>query len=256
MSENQARVYFRQIIHAVHYCNSLNIVHRDLKPENILIAKDSYIKISGIIQYTTLSSYIDFGFSSLVSFQEARLLHTTCGTLNYIAPEIIKNCGYDGHLADIWSCGVILYFCITARNKIIFVINILVLPFEDESLPKLLDKIVLGSVTFPKFISREAKDLLSRIFVTNPSKRLTIDEIISHPWFTDTKLLTCPDSPAKTSLSFQLPSPDKRKSSSMNSSFFPTENSPEFATEFEKQHKRAFEYIPRKYINSKFNLIE
>lgn len=63
---------------------------------------------------------IDFGFSALASFDEAKLLHTTCGTLNYIAPEVIKNAGYEGHKADIWSCGVILYYMLAGCNFLLF----------------------------------------------------------------------------------------------------------------------------------------
>ena len=61
--------------------------------------------------------FVDFGFSVLASFNEAKLLHTTCGTLNYIAPEVIKNAGYEGHKADIWSCGVILYYMLAGCNN-------------------------------------------------------------------------------------------------------------------------------------------
>ena len=66
-------------------------------------------------------------------------MHTTCGTLNYIAPEIVKNTGYDGQMADIWACGVILYFMMTGRR-----------PFDDESVHKLLDKIIVGDFKFPQ----------------------------------------------------------------------------------------------------------
>ena len=92
------------------YCHIHNICHRDLKPENILLDKDGTIKIS------------DFGLSNLSwKFKEGpNLLHTTCGTINYIAPEVIKNESYDGQKADIWSCGVILFYLLTGE-----------LPFED-----------------------------------------------------------------------------------------------------------------------------
>jgi 5'-AMP-activated protein kinase, catalytic alpha subunit len=120
-------------------------------------------------------------------------MHTTCGTLNYIAPEIVKNTGYDGQLADIWACGVILYFMLTGRR-----------PFDDESVHKLLDKIIVGDFKFPQpngglgltkqnstsaadegirvKISEEAKDLVKRILNPNPRKRFTIEQIMMHPW--------------------------------------------------------------------------
>jgi serine/threonine protein kinase len=95
-------------------------------------------------------------------------MHTTCGTLNYIAPEIIKNTGYDGHLADIWACGVILYFMLTGRR-----------PFDDESVHKLLDKIIIGEFKFPpvevKYLSEDVKELIKSILTPNPKKRFTIE---------------------------------------------------------------------------------
>jgi 5'-AMP-activated protein kinase catalytic alpha subunit len=102
-------------------------------------------------------------------------MHTTCGTLNYIAPEIVKNTGYDGSLADIWACGVILYFMLTGKR-----------PFDDESVHKLLDKIIVGDFKFPldesKSLSEESKDLVKCILNPNPRKRYTIELIKSHPW--------------------------------------------------------------------------
>ncbi len=127
LEESIARKYFQQIIRGVEYCHRRGISHRDLKPENILMNEEGVIKIS------------DFGLSALNrKFHEGpNLMHTTCGTLNYIAPEIVKNTGYDGQLADIWACGVILFFCLTAKR-----------PFDDESVHKLLDKIMIGDFKF------------------------------------------------------------------------------------------------------------
>ena len=168
----------------MHYCHERGISHRDLKPENILIDETGRIKIS------------DFGLSVFCrKLQEGpNLMHTTCGTLNYIAPEIVKNTGYDGQLADIWACGVILYFMLTGRR-----------PFDDDSVHKLLDKIIVGDFKFPQpqtvlgiskqnssgggdseaprnKISEEAKDLVKRILNPNPRKRFTIEQIMMHPW--------------------------------------------------------------------------
>jgi len=99
-----------------------------LKPENILIDETGRVKIS------------DFGLSVFCRklHEGPNLMHTTCGTLNYIAPEIVKNTGYDGQLADIWACGVILFFMLTGRR-----------PFDDDSVHKLLDKIIVGDFKFP-----------------------------------------------------------------------------------------------------------
>ena len=101
MNGNKMRRYMMQIVSSLIYCRSKNIAHRDLKPENILIDDEGdCVKVS------------DFGLSSLHrdTSNLYKQLHTTCGTINYLAPEVIQNKGYDGHIADVWSLGVVLYY--------------------------------------------------------------------------------------------------------------------------------------------------
>ena len=96
-NDDKARKYFRQLIHGLSYCNSKGVCHRDLKPENLLLDQNANLKIS------------DFGLSALYTGgddgetnQRTLLLHTTCGTPNYVAPEVLEDKGYDGKKADIW----------------------------------------------------------------------------------------------------------------------------------------------------------
>ncbi|CAN1811971.1 CBL-interacting serine/threonine-protein kinase 6 [Linum perenne] len=98
LKEDVARVYFQQLISAIDFCHSRGVYHRDLKPENLLLDEEGNLKVT------------DFGLSAFSEhLKQDGLLHTTCGTPAYVAPEVIKKKGYNGAKADLWSCGVILY---------------------------------------------------------------------------------------------------------------------------------------------------
>ncbi|XP_048140883.1 CBL-interacting protein kinase 23 isoform X1 [Rhodamnia argentea] len=161
LKEDEARKYFQQLINAVDYCHSRGVFHRDLKPENLLLDANGSLKVS------------DFGLSALPQqVRDDGLLHTTCGTPNYVAPEVINNKGYDGAKADLWSCGVIL-----------FVLMAGFLPFEESNLMALYKKIFKADFTCPSWFSSSAKKLIKRILDPNPSTRITIAEVIENDWF-------------------------------------------------------------------------
>ncbi|XP_011085229.1 CBL-interacting serine/threonine-protein kinase 23 [Sesamum indicum] len=161
LKEDEARKYFQQLINAVDYCHSRGVYHRDLKPENLLLDANEVLKVS------------DFGLSALPQqVREDGLLHTTCGTPNYVAPEVINNKGYDGAKADLWSCGVIL-----------FVLMAGFLPFEESNLMALYKKIFKADFSCPAWFSSSAKKLIKRILDPNPSTRITIAEILENEWF-------------------------------------------------------------------------
>nr|XP_043639982.1 serine/threonine-protein kinase SAPK2-like [Erigeron canadensis] len=165
-SEDEARFYFRQLISGVSYCHSMQICHRDLKLENTLLEESS----------TTRLKICDFGYS------KSSVLHSqpksTVGTPAYIAPEVLSKKEYDGKIADVWSCGVTLYVMLVGAY-----------PFEDPDDPrnfrKTLTRILGVQYSIPDYVrvSMDCKHLLSRIFVDNPEKRITIPEIKKHPWF-------------------------------------------------------------------------
>lgn len=158
--EETARRFFQQLIIGVEFCHLHGIAHRDLKPENLLLQGD-VLKIS------------DFGLSSLTTADlRGALLTTTCGTPNYVAPEVLAEKGYDGMKADIWSCGVILYVMLTGS-----------LPFDDPSLNGLFIKIEKGEFRVPKYLSADSIDLIRKMMTTNPSKRLTVAKIRQSGWF-------------------------------------------------------------------------
>nr|CAD1816838.1 unnamed protein product [Ananas comosus var. bracteatus] len=135
ISEHEGRKLFQQLIDAVSYCHDRGVYHRDLKPENVLLDAKGNIKIS------------DFGLSALPQqFGVDGLLHTTCGSPNYVAPEVLANRGYDGAKSDLWSCGVILYVILTGC-----------LPFDDQNLTLLYHKISKSEVHIPKWLSLARK---------------------------------------------------------------------------------------------------
>ncbi|XP_028097653.1 CBL-interacting serine/threonine-protein kinase 23-like isoform X2 [Camellia sinensis] len=161
LKEDEARKYFQQLINAVNYCHSRGVFHRDLKPENLLLDANGILKVS------------DFGLSALPQqVREDGLLHTTCGTPNYVAPEVIKNKGYDGAKADLWSCGVILFVLLAGF-----------LPFEESNLMELYKKIFKAEFLCPPWFSSGSRKLIKRILDPNTETRITIAEIIENEWF-------------------------------------------------------------------------
>ncbi|XP_056169142.1 CBL-interacting serine/threonine-protein kinase 3-like isoform X3 [Syzygium oleosum] len=161
MGEDETRRYFQQLINAVDYCHSRGVYHRDLKPENLLLDAYGNLKVS------------DFGLSALSQqVRDDGLLHTTCGTPNYVAPEVLNDRGYDGATADMWSCGVILFVLLAGY-----------LPFDDSNLMNLYKKISAAEFTCPPWLSFEAMKLITRILDPNPMTRITISEILEDAWF-------------------------------------------------------------------------
>lgn len=159
LSEGEALMFFQQIIFGVDFCHKHLICHRDLKPENLLLDRDLNVKIA------------DFGMASIQG--PGRMLETSCGSPHYASPEIIKGIKYDGPAADIWSCGVILYALLTGN-----------LPFDDENIRRLLSKVKAGMYFIPDHVSPIAKDLIKRMLIIDPEKRITMKEIMRHQWFT------------------------------------------------------------------------
>lgn len=158
LQEDEARKFFQQIISGVEYCHRNMVVHRDLKPENLLLDSKCNVKIA------------DFGLSNVM--RDGHFLKTSCGSPNYAAPEVISGKLYAGPEVDVWSCGVILYALLCGT-----------LPFDDENIPNLFKKIKGGIYTLPSHLSPSARDLIPRMLIVDPMKRVTIPEIRQHPWF-------------------------------------------------------------------------
>ncbi|KAI9722803.1 MAG: serine/threonine-protein kinase KIN2 [Chrysothrix sp. TS-e1954] len=159
LKEKPARKFARQIASALDYCHRNSVVHRDLKIENILISKTGDIKI------------IDFGLSNL--FSPRSQLKTFCGSLYFAAPELLQAKQYTGPEVDIWSFGIVLYVLVCGK-----------VPFDDQSMPQLHAKIKKGAAEYPPWLSTECRHIISRMLVTDPSKRASLSEIMNHPWMT------------------------------------------------------------------------
>ncbi|KAK3938408.1 hypothetical protein QBC46DRAFT_440550 [Diplogelasinospora grovesii] len=156
LREQDAIFYFRQIMSALDYCHSLNICHRDLKPENILMKDNGQVKIA------------DFGMAALHQ-GPAHQLKTACGSPHYAAPELLRNQYYKGSAADIWSMGVILFAMLAGR-----------LPFDEADTGLMLAKARRAEYEMPPYLSGEAKDLIRRVLVSQPSHRITMKQMWRH----------------------------------------------------------------------------
>lgn len=150
LSEDEARKFFRQLITGIKYIHDQGVCHRDIKPENLLLDKDMNIKISdfGLSAFIGGDSYGLF-LCILLHLDSGSLQHTTCGSPNYVAPEVLKETGYDGRFSDIWSCGVVLYdLIIIIDSRYVMVAGYL--PFDEPSLSTLFRRIQAASYSCPK----------------------------------------------------------------------------------------------------------
>uniref|UniRef100_A0A671M229 SNF-related serine/threonine-protein kinase n=1 Tax=Sinocyclocheilus anshuiensis TaxID=1608454 RepID=A0A671M229_9TELE len=136
LTEELAKKYFAQIVHAISYCHRLHVVHRDLKPENVV-----FFEKQGLVKLT------DFGFSN--KFQPGKKLTTSCGSLAYSAPEILLGDEYDAPAVDIWSLGVILFMLVCGQP-----------PFQEANDSETLTMIMDCKYTVPAHVSNACKEAL------------------------------------------------------------------------------------------------
>ena len=155
--EYKAFEYFIQVVNAVHYLHNNNIIHRDIKPENILIGEDNKIKLC------------DFGWAKELSLENRS---TFCGTVEYMAPEIVGSENYD-YGVDIWSLGILLYELLYGHS-----------PFKANNTKNVILNIKSHELTYDenKTVSKSCKDLIQKILNNNPQKRYKIKDILEHPF--------------------------------------------------------------------------
>lgn len=135
-------------------------MHRDIKLDNILLDSQGLVKIC------------DFGVSKLV--RPGEVMNEQCGTPAYIAPEILRDKGYEGFAVDLWSAGVVLYAMLYGT-----------VPFKANNMSELQKMIMKAKYTMKDDVSEEARGLLKGLLEKDPSKRLKIPEIYAHQWLQD-----------------------------------------------------------------------
>ncbi|XP_068117325.1 serine/threonine-protein kinase H1 [Hyperolius riggenbachi] len=164
-TERDATHVLQMVLEGVKYLHTLGITHRDLKPENLLYyhpGTDSKIMIT------------DFGLASARKKGDECLMKTTCGTPEYIAPEILVRKPYTNSV-DMWALGVISYILLSGT-----------MPFEDDNRTRLYRQILKGKYSYSgepwPSVSNLAKDFIDRLLMVEPSERMTASQALKHPW--------------------------------------------------------------------------
>ena len=168
-NENYSAYVMFQIFSAINYCHGMKIVHRDLKPENILIVDRNENGLPRV-------KIADFGTSKM--FEKGVVQKKVVGSSYYIAPEVLKK-HYD-EKCDIWSCGVIMYILLSGRP-----------PFPGDSDREIMDKVAIGKYDLEESpfdqLSNAGKDLIKKLLIKDPKKRITASEALNHAWFKENK---------------------------------------------------------------------
>lgn len=155
--------YLAEITLAIGHLHRQGIIYRDLKPENILLDAQGHIKLT------------DFGLCK-EHILDGSVTHTFCGTIEYMAPEILKRTGH-GKAVDWWSLGALLFDMVTGTP-----------PFTAECRKRTIDKILRHKLNMPPFLTQDARDLIRRLLKRHPESRLgsgpaDAEEIKAHPFF-------------------------------------------------------------------------
>ncbi|PAA49669.1 hypothetical protein BOX15_Mlig026841g1 [Macrostomum lignano] len=163
LSEETARFYLSEIVLALGHLHFNGIVYRDLKPENILLSKTGHIKLT------------DFGLSK-VAVNEGGITNTFCGTIDYMAPEIILREGH-GRAVDWWSLGTLMYDMLSGGP-----------PFSGDTRKETIERIIKAKLSVPEYLSDEARSLLRGLLNRRVRDRIGsgptgVEELKRHPFF-------------------------------------------------------------------------
>jgi protein-serine/threonine kinase len=162
-NNEKAKFYILELVLALECLHKHNMVYRDLKPENILLDEKGHVKLT------------DFGLSKMLEADDEKA-YTICGTPQYLAPEVLLKKGYD-KAVDWWSLGCVMFEMLSGK-----------IPFTIKRGVKLNSKIYEKSVEYPKTMTKEAKDLIQKLLIIDPNKRLGqgpngSENIKKHPFF-------------------------------------------------------------------------
>lgn len=154
-SEEQSAKYIDSLAESLDYLHKKHVIHRDIKPENLLLDLNGDIKIA------------DFGWS--VHAPNNRRT-TLCGTLDYLPPEMVEGIEHDNNV-DLWCLGVLMYEFLCGQP-----------PFMSNQTKQTYQRILNVDIKFPNHVSMEARDLIKKLLVKDPKKRLRLSEVKLHPW--------------------------------------------------------------------------
>ena len=160
ISTQQVASIIKDVISATYFLHHMYppIIHRDIKPENVLLGDNMRAKLT------------DFGWSNYMQGDFKRT--TVCGTPIYLAPEMINNTGHDEKV-DIWCIGVLLFELITGQQ-----------PWKGSDVQTVKYNISRLKINWPKQMDRNAADLISKILRYNPEERISLRNMLMHPFFT------------------------------------------------------------------------
>lgn len=157
-SEKRSSRYIANVARALQYCHEKSVIHRDIKPENLLIGKHGDLKLC------------DFGWS--IQTEEGQRRTTMCGTLDYLAPEMVEKRTHDANL-DLWCLGVLCYEFLCGKA-----------PFHSASSQETFRKISRVELKFPSFVSEDAQNLIRQLLKRTRTERLSLEKVLEHPFIT------------------------------------------------------------------------
>ncbi|XP_078433000.1 phosphoenolpyruvate carboxylase-related kinase 2 [Wolffia australiana] len=160
-SEQKAAQLMKELVLVIKYCHDMGVIHRDVKPENILLTASGRMKLA------------DFGLAVRVT--KGQKLSGVVGSPAYVAPEVLS--GHYSAEVDIWGAGVLLHLLLVGA-----------LPFLGDSLESIFQAIKTSELDFSSgrwgSVSDLARDLVRRMLRRDVAKRITAEEVLSHPWIT------------------------------------------------------------------------